>query len=83
LEHESTHVFHNFKRSMIGLKETRSREFLLNIDFRQCEIFAYSCETYNRILTIASTPQRRREALAEYAHGPLPGDSRLLTRLNV
>jgi len=77
LVHEAAHVFHNCKRSMIGLKETRSREFLLNIDFRQRETFAYSCEAYSRILTMASTPQRRREALAEYAHGPLPGDSRL------
>jgi hypothetical protein len=32
--HEAAHVFHNCKRATIGLRETRTKEFLLNIDFR-------------------------------------------------
>lgn len=34
LVHEAAHVFHNCKRAPIGLKETRTREFLLNVEYR-------------------------------------------------
>jgi hypothetical protein len=74
LVHEAAHVFHNCKRSMIGLTETRNKEFFLNIDFHRRETFAYACETYSRILTTASTLPRRHDALAEYSAGPLPSD---------
>jgi hypothetical protein len=50
---------------------------LLNIDFRKRETFAYACEAYSRILSLASTPELRREALQVHANGPLPGDSRM------
>ena len=33
--HEMAHLFHNWKRAPIGLKETRHKEFLLNIAFRE------------------------------------------------
>lgn len=77
LVHEVAHVFHNTRRCTIGLVETRSKEFLLNIDFRKRETFAYACEAYSRILSLASTPKLRREALQDHANGPLPGDSRM------
>ena len=74
LVHEAAHVFHNCKRSTIGLTETRSREFLLNIDYLKRETFAYACETYSRILATTCNIQHRRDALAEYSAGPLPSD---------
>jgi hypothetical protein len=77
LVHETAHVFHNCKRSTIGLTETRNKEFLLNIDFHKRETFAYACEAYSRILSLATTPKLRREALQVHANGPLPGDSRI------
>ena len=44
--HEVAHIFHNCRRRTAGLRETRSREFLLNIDFCHRETFAYACEAY-------------------------------------
>ena len=74
LVHEAAHVFHNCKRGTIGLTETRSKDFLLGIDYQKRETFAYACETYSRILASASTLQGRRDALAAYSAGPLPSD---------
>jgi len=72
--HEAAHIFHNCKRTTVGLPETRRREWLLDIDFGKRETFAYACEAYSRILAVGSTPARRREALAAHAEGSLPGD---------
>jgi hypothetical protein len=77
LVHEAAHVFHNTRCSTIGLAETRNKQSLLNIDFRKRETFAYACEAYSRILSLASTPKLRREALQVHANGPLPGDTRM------
>ena len=77
LVHEAAHVFHNTRRCTIGLAETRDKESLLNIDFRKRETFAYACEAYSRILSLAGTQKLRREALQVHANGPLPGDSRM------
>jgi len=41
LVHEVAHVFHNCKRGAIGLERTRRREWLLDIDYRMRETFAY------------------------------------------
>jgi hypothetical protein len=73
--HEAAHVFHNCKRETIGLAATRRREWLLDIDFRRRETFAYACEAYSRILALGDTPACRLLALQQYAQGPLPGDS--------
>jgi len=48
--HEVAHIFHNCKRCTAGLDETRRREWLLDIDFRMRETFAYACEAYARVL---------------------------------
>ncbi len=45
--HEAAHIFHNCKRETVGLPQTRTREWLLDIDFRKRETFAYSCEAYS------------------------------------
>lgn len=64
--HEAAHIFHNCKRRAIGLRETRRKEWLLDIEFRQRETFAYSCEAYARVLARAKSPAERRALAAEY-----------------
>lgn len=63
--HEAAHVFHNCKRATLGLPETRTREFLLNIDFHERETFAYACEAYSRILEHAHSSGHRLALVAE------------------
>lgn len=58
--HEAAHIFHNCKRGRVGLRETRAREWLLDIDCRKRETFAYSCEAYARMMALASSPAERR-----------------------
>ena len=59
-----------FWRTLIGLPETRSKKYLLDIDFRQRETFAYACEAYSRILELSDNPKGRiglcTELLEEY-----------------
>jgi hypothetical protein len=64
--HEAAHIFHNCKRHRIGLRATRTKEWLLDIEFRQRETFAYSCEAYARVLACATTPAERPKLAAEY-----------------
>ena len=42
--HEAAHIFHNCKRAIVGLRQTRRKEWLLDIEYRKRETFAYSCE---------------------------------------
>lgn len=77
LVHEAAHIFHNCKRESIGLRETRRREWLLEIDFAKRETFAYACEAYSRIRELGDGPQARRMLLAEHEHGPMPPDARV------
>lgn len=63
--HEAAHLFHNCKRKMIGLRETRWRQWPLDIDYTKRETFAYACEVYSRILDLGDRPQTRRTLLAE------------------
>ena len=46
--HEVAHIFHNCKRGTLGLKQTRTREWLLDIEFSERETFAYSCRSEER-----------------------------------
>lgn len=64
--HEAAHVFHNCKRRTLGLRETRTREWLLDIAYRQRETFAYSCEAYARIMAQAQSPAARRSLATDY-----------------
>jgi hypothetical protein len=64
--HETAHVFHNCKRRTLGLRETRTREWLLDIEYRKRETFAYSCEAYSRVLAQARRPAERRSLALEY-----------------
>lgn len=72
--HEAAHVFHNCKRVTVGLPETRTKEWLLDIAFRKRETFAYTCEAYSRILELGTTAAQRRVLLEELAAGPMPCD---------
>lgn len=75
LVHEAAHVFHNCKRHTIGLLETRRRQWLLDIDFRKREAFAYACEAYSRLLELGRTPSIRKSLLRELSANPaLPED---------
>lgn len=70
--HEAAHVFHNCKRQRVGLPHTRSREWLLQLDFRKRETFAYACEAYGRIMEQAKRPADRKRLQAEYIEKWLP-----------
>lgn len=72
--HEAAHVFHNCKRRTVGLPETRTREWLLQIEFGKRETFAYACEVYSRILELGRRPADRRRLLGELEGEGLPGD---------
>ena len=75
--HEVAHIFHNCKRETIGLPHTRRREWLLDIEFRQRETFAYACEAYSRLVELAARPAARRELLDELLERHVPSDARL------
>lgn len=62
--HEAAHTFHNCKRRTIGLPFTRTKEWILDIEFVKRETFAYSCEAFSTIVGRASSLAERR-ALAE------------------
>ena len=64
--HEMAHLFHNWKRAPMGLKETRHKEFLLNIAFAKREIFAFACEAYSRILELGKSPSQRRRLFERF-----------------
>ncbi len=66
LVHEVAHIFHNCKRRAAGLPETRTREWLLDIEFRKRETFAYACEFYSRICERAADASERRRLAAEF-----------------
>ena len=75
--HEAAHIFHDCKRATIGLPETRTREWLLPIDYRRRETFAYACESYSRILELGRSRREREALLEELEQGPLPADSKV------
>ena len=75
--HEAAHVFHNWKREYAGMPYTRTREWLLEIEFRKRETFAYSCEAYSRILALGKSCAEREKLLDEYAAGSAPSDERV------
>lgn len=68
--HEGAHIFHNCKRRTVGLPETRTKEWLLLLEFSKRETFAYSCEAYGWIVEHASTKPERLDLANRFgAHG--------------
>jgi hypothetical protein len=76
--HEVAHVFHNCKRRLIGLPETRTRQWLLPIDFRMRETFAYACEAYSQIVKQAKNAEQRCHLLEQLSRLPPPPDERVV-----
>jgi hypothetical protein len=74
--HEAAHIFHNCKRATIGLRETRTRTWLLPIEFRMRETFAYSCEAYSRILQRGQGPAHRHTLAEEFNRSVRISDAR-------
>ena len=64
--HEVAHMFHNCKRATIGLRETRTKEWLLDIEYRKRETFAYACEAYAGVLERGKRPAERLALAEEY-----------------
>jgi hypothetical protein len=75
--HEVAHIFHNCKRRTVGLRETRSREWLLELEYRKRETFAYCCEAYSRILALASRASGRPGLVDELVKDAIPDDERI------
>ncbi|MGT2476643.1 hypothetical protein [Paraburkholderia terrae] len=75
--HEAAHVFHNCKRTTVGLDESRRKEYLLSIDYSRRETFAYACEAYSCITSMAAEPRHRQDALERHAEASLPPDQRV------
>jgi hypothetical protein len=72
--HEAAHVFHNCKRLTVGLPETRRREWLLDIDFRKRETFAYGCEAFSRVVELCPKIKDRPAMIEDYAQTFMLGD---------
>ncbi len=70
--HEAAHVFHNTRRRTIGLKETRRKQWLLPIEFRMRETFAYACEAYSRIRELSNGPRERQALMERVKDSPRP-----------
>lgn len=77
--HEAAHVFHNCKRETLSLRATRTREWLLGIEFRMRETFAYSCEAYARVLERSKGPPERRALAREFAASAQIPDERVMS----
>ncbi len=75
--HEAAHVFHNCTRGMLGLRETRSKVWLLDIEYRRRETFAYSCEAYARILELGTRPAERQALAGEFSRTVCISDERV------
>ena len=67
--HEVAHVFHNCKRATIGLRETRTKKWLLDIEYRKRETFAYACEAYAGVFVRGKRPAERLALAEEYGRG--------------
>lgn len=77
LVHEAAHVFHNCKRCSVGLPEKRNQEWLLAIEYRKRETFAYSCEAYSAICARGATAREREQLLRLLSEQPGPADERV------
>jgi hypothetical protein len=75
--HEVAHIFHNCKRAAIGLRQTRRKEWLLDIQYLKRETFAYACETYARVLERDKSRAGRQALAEEYERESRISDERI------
>ena len=59
-------MFHNRKRATIGLRQTRTEQWLLDIEYRKRETFAYACEAYARLFERSKRSSERVALATEY-----------------
>lgn len=72
--HECAHVLHDAKPYRIGLPERRTRERLVDLEFRKRETFAYACEAFRMLVEHAPRPRHREALLDELVEQGVPGD---------
>jgi len=72
--HECAHVLHDAKPERIGLPERRTRERLVDLQFRKRETFAYACEAYHMIVEHSPRPRDRVTLAAELIDRGVPSD---------
>jgi hypothetical protein len=72
--HECAHVLHDAKPYRIGLPERRTRERLVDLEFRKRETFAYACEAYRMLVEHGRRPRDRGALLDELVEQGVPGD---------
>ena len=75
--HEVAHIFHNCKRETAGLREVRGREWLLEIEYRKRETFAYACETYSTIAERGRSLRDRVSLAEEFGRDVRGADDRV------
>jgi hypothetical protein len=75
--HEAAHVFHNCRRSTAGLRHRSRSDYLLDVDYRMRETFAWACEAWSRITSIARRSSDREILLRQHAEHGLPADDRV------
>jgi hypothetical protein len=78
--HEVAHLFHNCKRRTMGLREKRTKEWLLDIEYRKRETFAYACEAYSRLFERGKRPAERLALAEEYGREARISDGRVDAR---
>jgi len=59
-----------YKRRTIGLRETRTKEWLLDIEYRRRETFAYSGEAYACVVARAKSVAERRAGRRLWLRAP-------------
>lgn len=68
--HETAHTLHDMRRGAAGLPERPGRERLVELEFRERETFAFSCEAWSRILREARRPAARLDLVEKFAADP-------------
>ena len=75
--HEAAHVFHNSKRVACRLAASARTDYILDIDYRMRETFAYACEAWSRISSAAHCRGERKALILQHADRGLPSDDRV------
>ena len=72
LVHEAARMVCSARRGNMGLRQTKSRIWLVVMAPARHGMFAHACEVYSRIRERSRGPVQRRKILREYAGSPAP-----------
>ena len=72
LVHEAARVICSAKRGAAGLRQSKSRIWLIDMVPARHRMFAHACEFYSHIRERSRGPVQRRNILREYAGSPQP-----------